>query len=148
MKLAWILWLAQILPQPAAEPLCLATTIYLEARNQSEAGQRAVAEVALRRRDSGLWGESVCEVVTARGQFAPTIIHPGHRLKNLSAWDKAVAVAFQAQREWALPPGERKEIVPGASHFAAHDIASPEWATTPVAVIGDHSFYRVMRLAP
>lgn len=148
MKLAWILWLAQILPQPAAEPLCLATTIYLEARGQSEAGQRAVAEVALRRRDSGLWGDSVCEVVTARGQFAPTLIHPGHRLKNPKAWEKAARIAFQAQRDWALPPGERKELVPGASHFAAHDIVSPAWATQPVAVIGDHSFYRVQRLAP
>jgi spore germination cell wall hydrolase CwlJ-like protein len=148
MKLAWILWLAQILPQPAAEPLCLATTIYLEARDQSVAGQRAVAEVALRRRDSGLWGGDVCAVVTARGQFAPSLIHPGHRLKNPKAWATSTVIAFQALRDWSLPPEQRNELVPGASHFAAHDIVSPEWATQPVAVIGDHSFYRVLRLAP
>lgn len=149
MKLAWILWLAQILPQPAAEPLCLATTVYLEARDQSLAGQRAVAEVALRRRDSGLWGNDVCSVVTARGQFAPSLIHPGHRLKNPKAWTTSAMVAFQALRDWSLPPEQRQELVPGASHFAAHDIANPEWAATqPVAVIGDHSFYRVLRLAP
>lgn len=148
MKLAWILWLAQILPQPVADDLCLATTVYLEARNQSEAGQRAVAEVALRRRDSGLWGEDMCSVVTARGQFAPSIVHPGHRLKNAVAWERIVRLSLDARNQWALPPGERRELVPGASHFAAHEIVNPAWANEPVAVIGDHSFYRVIRLAP
>ncbi|WP_290886191.1 cell wall hydrolase [Arenimonas sp.] len=149
MKLSFILWLAQVLPQPAADPLCLATTIYLEARNQSELGQRAVAEVALRRRDSGRWGESVCEVVTARKQFAPTIVHPGLRMKNLEAWEKAVEVAFEAQHDWRQPAGQRNEVVPGASHFAALDLANPAWATAPrVATIGDHTFFRVQRLTP
>jgi len=71
MKLAWILWLSQLLPQPAADSLCLSTTVYLEARDQTLRGQQAVAEVALRRLDSGLWGDSMCQVVTARKQFAP-----------------------------------------------------------------------------
>jgi spore germination cell wall hydrolase CwlJ-like protein len=149
MKLSFILWLAQILPQPAADPLCLATTVYLEARNQSELGQRAVAEVALRRRDSGQWGDSVCEVVTARKQFAPTIVNPGLRMKNLEAWQQAVEVAFQAQKDWRLPPGQRHEVVPGASHFAALHLANPAWAASPrVATIGDHTFFRVQRLSP
>jgi spore germination cell wall hydrolase CwlJ-like protein len=146
MKLAWLLWLAQVLPQPAGDQLCLATTLYLEARDQPVAGQRAVAEVALRRQDSGVWGESMCEVVTARSQFAPTLVHPGYRLRNANAWEKAVVLAFDARREWSLPREERKELVPGASHFAAHNLVSPAWANEPVAVIGDHSFYRVMRL--
>ncbi len=149
MKLSFILWLASILPQPAADPLCLATTVYLESRNQSELGQRAVAEVALRRRDSGQWGESVCDVVLARKQFAPTIVNPGLRMRNLEAWQKAVDVAFQAQQDWTMPIGERNEVVPGASHFAALDLANPAWATAPrVATIGDHTFFRVQRLTP
>ena len=45
MKLAWILWLSQLMPQPAADSLCLSTTVYLEARDQSLRGQEAVAEV-------------------------------------------------------------------------------------------------------
>ena len=149
MKLSFILWLAQILPQPAADPLCLATTVYLEARDQSELGQRAVAEVALRRRDSGRWGQSVCEVVTARKQFAPTIVGPNTRLKNPDAWAKSVTVALNAERNWALPPGQRQEIVPGASHFMAHQIASPSWRNAyQVATIGDHTFYQVQKLKP
>ena len=79
MELSFLMWLASLLPSAQAEPLCLATTVYLEARDQSELGQRAVAEVALRRRDSGVWGDDVCEVVTAPKQFAPTIVPPRTR---------------------------------------------------------------------
>ena len=149
MKLAWILWLSQMLPQPAADSLCLSTTVYLEARDQTLRGQQAVAEVALRREDSGLWGDSMCDVVTARKQFAPTIVAPGTRLKNSDAWARSINVALDAERNWALPVGQRKEIVPGASHFMAHNIASPSWRNAyQVAQIGDHTFLRVQKLKP
>jgi spore germination cell wall hydrolase CwlJ-like protein len=149
VKLAWILWLSQILPQPAADSLCLSTTVYLEARDQSVRGQQAVAEVALRRRDSGLWGSNLCSVVTARRQFAPSLVSPNTELANPDAWARAVAIAFDSERNWALPPGERKEIVPGASHYAATAIASPSWRNAyQVATIGDHTFYRVQKLKP
>ena len=149
MKLAWILWLSQLMPQPAADSLCLSTTVYLEARDQSVRGQEAVAEVALRRRDSGLWGDSMCDVVTARKQFAPTLVAPGTRLSNTEAWSQAVTIALEAERNWQLGPGERKEIVPGASHFAALSLASPSWRNAyQVATIGDHTFFKVDKLKP
>jgi spore germination cell wall hydrolase CwlJ-like protein len=149
MKLAWILWLSQMLPQPAADSLCLSTTVYLEARDQSLRGQQAVAEVALRRRDSGLWGNDLCSVVTARKQFAPSLVSPDTELGNPDAWAEAVAVAFASERNWALPPGKRKEVVPGASHFAATAIASPSWRNAyQVATIGDHTFFKVQSLKP
>lgn len=149
MKLAWILWLASVLPPQAADSLCLSTTLYLEARDQSVRGQQAVAEVALRRQDSGLWGRSMCDVVTARKQFAPTLVSPGTRLGNTEAWSQAVTIALEAERNWELPPGERKEIVPGASHFAALGLASPSWRNAyQVATIGDHTFFKVQKLKP
>lgn len=149
MKLAWILWLASVLPPQAADSLCLSTTLYLEARDQSVRGQQAVAEVALRRQDSGLWGDSMCDVVTARKQFAPTIVSPRTRLSNTEAWSQAVTVALEAESNWALPPGQRKEIVPGASHFLAHAIAFPSWRNAyQVARIGDHTFLKVQSLKP
>ena len=149
MKLAWILWLASVMPPQAADSLCLSTTRYLEARDQSVRGQQAVAEVALRRTDSGLWGDSVCEVVTARKQFAPSIVSPRTRLSNTEAWSQAVTVALESQANWSLPQDERKEIVPGASHFMAHAIASPSWRNAyQVATIGDHTFLRVQSLKP
>lgn len=149
MKLAWILWLSHVLPQPAADSLCLSTTVFLEARDQTVRGQEAVAEVALRRRDSGLWGDNLCEVVTARHQFAPSLVSPETNLPNVPAWDTAVAVALASQRNWALPVRQRKEIVPGASHFAATALASPAWGNAyQVATIGDHTFFRVQKLKP
>ncbi|MCC7097498.1 MAG: cell wall hydrolase [Thermomonas sp.] len=144
MKLAWILWLSHVLPQPAADSLCLSTTVYLEARDQTALGQQAVAEVALRRRDSGLWGNNLCAVVTARKQFAPTIVSPQTRLSNTGAWEDAVTVALASERNWALPIGQRKQIVPGASHFAATAITGQIWRhANQVATIGDHTFYSV-----
>ena len=148
MKLSFLMWLASFLPQSQADSLCLATTVYLEARDQSELGQRAVAEVALRRQQDGRWGDSVCEVVTAPKQFAPSLVNPNLRLGSIEAWQEAVDVAFRAQKDWQLPVADRKEIVPGASHFAALGIARPAWRSYPtVATIGDHTFYRVDRLA-
>jgi len=147
LKLSFLMWLASFLPQSAADPLCLATTVYLEARDQSQLGQRAVAEVALRRKEDGRWGESVCEVVTAPKQFAPTIVNPNIRLSSLEAWQHAVDVAFAAQKDWSQPIGDRNEVVPGASHFAALRHAQPSWRHYPeVATIGSHTFYRVDRL--
>ena len=149
MKLAWIMWLASVLAPQTADSLCLSTTVYLEARDQSARGQQAVAEVALRRRDSGIWGDTVCDVVTARKQFAPTIVSPNTRLRNTEAWAEAVTIALEAERNWALPLGERKEIVPGASHFAALAIAQPSWRTAyQVATIDGHTFFKVQSLKP
>jgi spore germination cell wall hydrolase CwlJ-like protein len=149
VKLAWILWLASVLPPQTADSLCLSTTLYLEARDQSVRGQKAVAEVALRRQESGLWGDSMCDVVTARKQFAPTLVSPGTRLSNTEAWGQAVTIALESERNWAQPASKRTEIVPGASHFMAHAIASPSWRNAyQVATIGDHTFLKVQKLRP
>lgn len=146
MKLATLLWLSQLLPQPYADQACLATTVYLEARNQSELGQRAVAEVALRRLDSGRWGDSLCAVVTAPHQFAPTLVSPNYKLRNAQAWNQSVAVALRVINDWNQPSPQRRFVVPGADHFVAQAKASPNWAQgVPVATIGDHTFYSVSR---
>ncbi|MEJ5207037.1 MAG: cell wall hydrolase [Lysobacteraceae bacterium] len=145
MKLAVVLWLAQIMPQPYADQVCLATTVYLEARNQSELGQRAVAEVALRRLDSGRWGDSLCDVVTAPKQFAPTLVSPQYDMDNLRAWERAVAITLDVQQDWQKPHAQRSLVVPGADHFVVRALASPAWAQgAPVATIGDHTFYKVV----
>lgn len=147
MKLATVLWLSQLLPQPYADQACLATTVYLEARNQSELGQRAVAEVAMRRLDAGRWGDNLCDVVTAPRQFAPTLVSPNYSMDNLKAWNRAVAVALRVQNDWNTPHPQRRLVVPGADHFVVRNLAAPNWAQgVPVATIGDHTFYNVSRL--
>ncbi len=146
MKLALILWLVHVLPHQAADPMCLATTVYLEARGQPELGQRAIAEVALRRRDSGVWGDSVCAVVTAPGQFAMATMDPGNRLADLGAFYTALRIAVATQSDWERPAGLRHEVVPGASHFSARTLDNPVWPKSRlVAVIGDQNFYRAGR---
>ncbi|MCK9538477.1 cell wall hydrolase [Dokdonella sp.] len=143
MKLAFLLWLATIAPQPAADQICLATTVYLEARSESTRGQMAVAEVAMRRRDSGRWGTTVCDVVRAPGQFALTVGSPERILRNPVAWQKAWHVAGQTLDMWAKPRDQRQFVVPHADSFATVDIA-PYWTKgPPLATIGSHSFYRV-----
>ena len=145
MKLAWLLWLASILPGNAQEQTCLATTIYLEARDQPALGQMAVAEVVMRRRETGRWGKSACNVVMGRKQFAPAFMSPNTPIKSPRAWDRAWAIAGQTLKMWAQPAVKRKQVVPGADHFFAHNVVdAPAWAQgEPVAVIGGHSFYRV-----
>ena len=144
MKLALILWLAHVLPQPVADPVCLATTVYLEARGESERGQRAIAEVALRRRDSRQWGDSVCAVVTARGQFAMSILDPNQRLHEPAAGWNALLIAVSSIERWSAPVAHRHDIVPGANSFGLRVV--PPHARL-VAVIGDHAFYRTPMLA-
>jgi spore germination cell wall hydrolase CwlJ-like protein len=47
----------------AAEQRCLAEVMYFEARGESEAGRRAVAEVILHRLAEGTHGHTICNVV-------------------------------------------------------------------------------------
>ncbi len=147
MKLAWLMmmasWLSPVAPHLASQT-CLATTVYLEARGESRMGQAAVAEVAMRRREMGLWGKQVCQVVSAPKQFAPTLVPSNTPLDNLDAWKQAWQIAGAALHEWSLPRDERRYVVPHALSFYSASIPAPSWAQgTPLAVIGDHRFYTV-----
>jgi spore germination cell wall hydrolase CwlJ-like protein len=143
MKLAWILWLASLFQQPVADRGCLAATIYLEARGESVLGQTAVAEVAQRRFASGQWGNSLCTVLTARGQFALSTTNKSYIFSDVDSWRQAWMVAGISMAEWSLPEQWRVDLVPKADHFFAAETSQPEWAKgRPLAVIGDHLFYR------
>lgn len=143
MKLAFLLWLASWMPQPTADRVCLATTVYLEARGQSAVGQMAVAEVALRRRESGQWGNDLCTVLNARGQFALSTTPKSVILDNVDSWNTAWLISGVEMTVWSLPPQWRMAIVPRADHFFAANSEIPSWAKgSPLARIGDHNFYR------
>jgi spore germination cell wall hydrolase CwlJ-like protein len=143
MKLAWILWLASMFQQPVGDRACLAATVYLEARGESVMGQMAVAEVAMRRRENGQWGNSLCTVLKARGQFALSTTGKNYLFTDVDSWREAWLVADVAMEMWTLPPSLRMDVVPRADHFYASNSGVPSWAKgSPLAVIGDHSFYR------
>jgi spore germination cell wall hydrolase CwlJ-like protein len=143
MKLSMLLWLMSVLPQPLADQTCLATTVYLEARSQSTIGQMAVAEVAMRRRERGQWGSTVCEVVKSPHQFALSTTSRSQDIDNLKAFQKAWDIAGKSIVNWDLPAEERRFFVPRADHFATAAVA-PAWSHNRSAVtIGDHKFYSV-----
>jgi spore germination cell wall hydrolase CwlJ-like protein len=143
MKLSMLLWLTSLMPQPVADQACLATTVYLEARSEPTNGQLAVAEVAMRRRDRGRRGTTVCEVVSAPHQFAITTTPGSFDVSNLDAFHKAWRVAGNSIRNWQLPMAQRRMVVPHADHFATLAVA-PAWSHNlhPV-MIGEHAFYAV-----
>lgn len=143
MTLAWLLWMASMLPQPMAAQTCLATTVYLEARSQSTIGQFAVAEVVLRRRQEGRWGKTVCDVIKYPHQFATTYVSPHYPVDNLKAWNKAWKIAGESLAIWKLPKGKRTLVVPHADHFATLE-STPAWASVgALKKIGNHAFYAV-----
>lgn len=143
MKLSMLLWLTTLMPQPVADQACLATTVYLEARSESTNGQLAVAEVALRRRDRGRWGDTVCKVVSSPHQFATTTTPGSFEITNLEAFGKAWRVAGTSIQNWQLPVAQRRMLVPRADHFATTAV-SPAWShNRPSVTIGEHAFYAV-----
>jgi spore germination cell wall hydrolase CwlJ-like protein len=124
--------------------MCLATTIYFEARNQSVDGQWAIAEVALRRRDSGRYGNQLCEVLMQPKQFALTLVSPERQITEWEAYRQSWKVTMDALHNWQLPEPQRRLVVPGADHFLAYQRVSADWSVgEPLHVIGDHGFYRV-----
>jgi len=143
MKLSMLLWLTSLMPQPVADQACLATTVYLEARSEPMNGQLAVAEVAMRRRDRGNWGGTVCEVVSAPHQFAITTTPGSFDVSNIDAFHKAWQIAGKSIQNWQLPVAQRKMVVPRADHFATVAV-NPAWSRNHHTVtIGEHAFYAV-----
>jgi spore germination cell wall hydrolase CwlJ-like protein len=130
MHLSFLLWVASLLPQSAADPLCLASTVYLEARDQSQLGQRAVAEVALRREEDGRWGDSVCEVVTAPKQFAPTLVNPNIEMGSLGVLADRLRRGLPGRvRTGSCRKASATRSSRAPSHFAAHYVHPSGTAT-------------------
>ena len=143
MKLSLLLWAASVLPQPIADQACLAATVYLEARSETTVGQMAVAEVALRRRERGQWGDTVCKVVASPHQFALSTTPVNFDIDHPEAFWKAWKIAGESISNWELPAQARRLYVPHADHFASVTVA-PGWPSKrAVTTIGDHRFYAV-----
>jgi len=125
---------------------CLASAVYFEARGESREGQRAVAEVVLRRARNTLYPNSVCGVVFQGAkrrtgcQFSFTCNGAMRRGKDLDLWESALAVADYMMSG----AGRNQNITGSATHFHANYVA-PEWAgqLTRTVQIGTHVFYRL-----
>ena len=130
---------------PASEMTCLAEAVYYEARGESIEGQRAVAEVVLRRTRDHRFPNSVCGVVYQGAhkrnacQFSFACDGIGHGRRDRLAWKRAVEVAeYETTGE-----GRLTDSVSGAQYFHTTRV-NPPWARRFIrtARIGTHIFYR------
>ncbi|HVQ06998.1 MAG TPA: cell wall hydrolase [Allosphingosinicella sp.] len=128
---------------------CLTQAVYYEAGNQSEDGQRAVAQVVINRVRHPAWPNSVCGVVyqgpmRAGGgcQFTFTCDGSLGRAPMPALWAQARRVAAEALAGRTFAPV-------GMSTFYHANYVFPSWAPRLVktAVIGAHLFYRLPGLA-
>jgi hypothetical protein len=122
---------------------CLAQAIWYEAASESEAGQRAVAQVVLNRVAHPAWPSSVCGVVyqgserSTGCQFTFTCDGSLARRPSGVSWARAQRIASEALGGSVYAP------VGLATHY--HTLwVNPYWASTldHIGSIGAHRFYR------
>lgn len=126
-----------------SDPLaCLTQAIYYEARNESEEGQAAVAEVVLNRAGSGRYPRDICQVVYQRNsrtcQFTFTCDGSvGRSPINMTAWARAERIAR------SVYAGEAKALLPRSSVNYHANYVRPTWSRRMERVrrIGAHIFY-------
>ncbi|WP_233997150.1 cell wall hydrolase [Porphyrobacter sp. HT-58-2] len=122
---------------------CLAQAVWYEAASESEAGQRAVAQVVLNRVAHPGWPASVCGVVYQGSerntgcQFTFTCDGSLARRPGGASWARAQRIASEALSGKVYAP------VGLATHY--HTLwVNPYWAGTldHIGTIGAHRFYR------
>ena len=131
--------------------VCLALNVYHEAKNQSLAGQIAVAEVVMNRVDDPRYPNNVCDVVKQgltykwkpsvpirnQCQFSWYCDGKSDVAKEKDAWEESVSVAK------GVYYGYLNAYLEGATHYHAYYV-NPSWAETKTYItrIDDHIFYR------
>ena len=114
----------------------LSQNIYHEARGEDNIGQVMVGIVTLSRKDSGLWGNTIKDVVTAPKQFS--WYSPRHIIPtNKKAWLHSKEVAFYSILCYYIL-GKPKVI-----YYHTKNIC-PSWSRRcdKVSVVGNHIFYK------
>jgi len=130
---------------------CLSKNIYFEARNESTAGQLAVAQTVINRVRSIVFPDTVCEVVEQgprhgngvpkrdQCQFSWYCDGRGDDPVKGKSWDKSTKIAtiVLLNRRWLF------DIVDGATYYHANYV-SPRWSRKKekVVQIDSHIFYR------
>ncbi|MBN9479323.1 MAG: cell wall hydrolase [Bordetella sp.] len=121
---------------------CLTQAVYYEARNESESGQAAVAEVVLNRSRHRAYPKDVCQVVYQRNsrtcQFTFTCDGSiGRRPVNAVAWARAERIAREVYE------GRSASQLPKTSVNYHANYVRPSWGRRleRVRQIGAHIFY-------
>ena len=116
--------------------MCLAMNVFFEARNQSIAGQVAVAQVTLNRVEDPRYPDTVCGVVNQQDQFSWYWDGKSDVPQNEQAWETAQIIAQ------AVMAGSGHKELEGVTHYHAVYV-KPYWSKSMqlVAQIDDHIFY-------
>ena len=115
--------------------LCLALTVYHEARGEPLLGQKAVAYVTVNRADSQ---HEVCKVVYEKNQFSWTS-DPKLQVKDNFAFSEAKQIA----REVLSDQDKSEDPTNGATHFHNNKV-KPAWSKRfkRTLKVGNHTFYK------
>ena len=116
---------------------CLAQNIFFEAGTESMLGKIAVGQVTVNRVKIGHWGETVCEVVTAKNQFSWTNKDDLSIDRDSRNYKDSVLAAKKVLQE-----RKRLRILRSALFYHA-DYVRPNWAdkNQKIIKIGTHVFY-------
>lgn len=117
----------------SAAVLCLALTVYHEARGEPVKGQQAVALVAMNRAN---WQPNkVCSTIKAKGQF-PWMKAGLAPPKEKKAWAASQKLAL------AVLNGQVADFTGGATYFLGKN-ERPSWRSKMryVMTVGSHRFY-------
>lgn len=128
--------------------LCLALTVFHEARGEPILGQQAVAQVVLNR--ARIRGMSPCEAVTEKGQFS---WQPGRYIKTKKIAGRKTFVVVKAsipagKRGWNASVRAARAALASANTFKEAEFfhatrVKPGWKRRFVEVfrVGNHVFY-------
>lgn len=111
---------------------CLQRAMFFESNRSSRDGMIAVGTVVMNRLRSGKHGNSICEVVGARGQFAPGVMT---RRMNSKAMPDVEAAAE------AVLKGERSAKLKNSMYFHTAGLKFPYNNMHYVLVAGGNAFY-------
>lgn len=117
---------------------CMTQNIFWEARDQSTAGQVAVAQITMNRVESPLYPDTVCGVVYQYKQFSWYWDGKSDVPKEEEAWDRAQMIAGGV----LAGSGHADLMDENTLHYHAWYV-NPRWNRNMqlVAQIGDHIFY-------
>ena len=122
---------------------CLTKAIFYEARDQSDKGKFAIADVTLNRVENPEFPKSVCGVIRQPGQFSWRAQGKIRKSPDFQdEWNDAKLIAKKAVEH-------RNSVVSkGTLYFHADYVRPPKWTRKlkRVARIDDHIFYAIKKM--
>lgn len=126
------------------EFLCLALTIYHEARGVHRKGKVAVAHVVLNRTTSGKFPTTICGVVWQQNKGRPQFSWTTKPVGAIVPREKASWVECQRVALESFKGSEASDPTGGATHFYNTRLVKPRWAINVTSSWQDgvHMFVR------